>query len=177
MMLVMCGVPGSGKSTIARRLSRMIPGGVMHVETDKIRSMFSYPTYTKQESELVYAVMFSAAAAALARKYTVILDATFPRRAYRNQAIRIARAMGTSCHVIYVKCSNREALKRNKFRKATSRVPPRVINRMATNFEPPRNAVQIDSRYLSPARSAELILSSLKADKAFNNRSEISGSR
>ena len=164
----MCGVPGSGKSTIARRLARMIPGSVMHVETDKIRSMFPYPTYLKQESELVYAVMFSAAGAALARKYTVILDATFPRRAYRNQAVRIARAIGSPCHVIYVKCSKRDALKRNKFRKTSSRVPTRVINRMATNFEPPRNAIQIDSLYLSPARSAEMILSSLKADKAFN---------
>ncbi len=162
MMLILCGIPGSGKTTIAKELSRRISGEVMHVETDKIRFMIPSPTYSKEESELVYEIMFSTAAASLARGYTVILDATFPREEYRKQAKSVARAQATPCLVVYVECSRKEALERNRLRKARGRIAPKVIDRIASYFEEPGDALRIDSESLSPRRSAALILSHLK---------------
>jgi predicted kinase len=70
----MCGLPGVGKTTIARQLAPLINGVVL--STDKIRKeIFPKPTYGRRERKLIYDILI------LLAKYlcnsNCILDATF----------------------------------------------------------------------------------------------------
>lgn len=161
MMLVFCGIPGSGKTTIASQFARKLPGKVIQVETDKFRFMIPHPTYERDESGLVYDAMFATARIGLMHGYTVILDATFTKEEHRAGALYLAQSMGTPCRVIYVECSLSEALKRNRFRNVNRRIPPEVIKRLASNFEIPENALRIDAKATSPSRSAAIILADI----------------
>ena len=57
MIIIICGLPGVGKTAIAKDLAAIIKGSVV-LSTDKIRKeLISKPTYKKQERRLIYDVM------------------------------------------------------------------------------------------------------------------------
>lgn len=63
-LLIFCGIPGTGKSTIAKLVAARLEGTV-HIQTDAVRSMISNPAYTNGESEFVYAICVLMAGEAL----------------------------------------------------------------------------------------------------------------
>jgi len=53
MIIVICGLPGTGKTTIAKKLAPIINAIVL--STDKIRKeLISNPTYRREERELIF---------------------------------------------------------------------------------------------------------------------------
>ena len=56
LILLFCGLPGVGKTSLANELAPLINAVVL--STDKIRKkLISNPTYTKEEKELIYDVI------------------------------------------------------------------------------------------------------------------------
>ena len=56
MIIIVCGLPGVGKTSLAKELAPLIRAVIL--STDKIRKeLISKPTYRKQEKKLIYDVM------------------------------------------------------------------------------------------------------------------------
>lgn len=83
MIVIVCGLPGSGKSYFATRLSAALHA--RYISSDDIRfRMFPERTYSDAEKTQVYAAMLSAMNDAIAGNQAVVLDATFSREAWRR---------------------------------------------------------------------------------------------
>jgi adenylylsulfate kinase len=84
------GVPGSGKSTVARAAAaRLVEAGepVALLELDQMRAVVTpHPTYSESEREVVYRCLVFAGAALTTAGVPVIIDATAHRRAWRDLA-------------------------------------------------------------------------------------------
>lgn len=90
VLIAVAGLPGSGKSTVARFLAQAVGGTLLR--TDEIRrQLFPQPTYAPEEGAQVYARLFALAGEKLGRGESVVLDATFQRASLRQQAQEIAR--------------------------------------------------------------------------------------
>lgn len=56
MIVIICGLPGVGKTTFAKKFAPFIE--VVILSTDKIRKeLIKLPTYNKEERRLVYDIM------------------------------------------------------------------------------------------------------------------------
>jgi len=93
LIVLICGLPGVGKTTIAKNLAPLIDAVIL--STDKIRKeLIPNPTYTKEERKLIYDVMVLIAAHLQNSGINIILDATFNKEYFRNkvkQRIRVPR--------------------------------------------------------------------------------------
>lgn len=87
LIIIICGLPGSGKTTLAKSLSPSLDATVL--STDKIRKeLFYHPTYSREERELVYNVMLLIAKYLHQAKKTCMLDATFNLEKSRTEVKR-----------------------------------------------------------------------------------------
>ncbi len=154
-LVVFCGVPGSGKTTIARRVAAGI-GNAFHIQTDIVRLMMPKPKYTQLESELVYKACTLIAREALRAGYAAILDGTFLKAEYRNEALRKLAGFYDTSLVVYVACDLDTAYRRNVSRKA--RVPKASFLRLYSQFEEPLDALRIDSPKTRPELAAKAVL-------------------
>lgn len=78
MIIIICGLPGVGKSTLAKNLAPIIDATIL--SSDKIRKeLFPSPTYSPFERKLVYDVMVITAKYLKDAGINCILDATFNR--------------------------------------------------------------------------------------------------
>jgi predicted kinase len=158
-LVIFCGIPGCGKTTIARIVCDSVPGAV-HIQTDGVRTMISRPTYSGPESAFVYEACFSIAKDSLRSQRLTVLDATFMLEEYRTMAVTALAGMYGRYLVVHVVCALETAEKRNTSRSAV--VPPEKLRRMYDDFEPPIDALRVDSDAHSPAENAETILAALK---------------
>lgn len=110
-LLLTCGLSGSGKSWLAGQLAE--PLAALHLRSDVERkrragidagahsgSALAEGLYSSEMSAAVYDDLARAATDGLAGGYTVIVDATFLRRAQRARFAELAAALGSSTGVI-----------------------------------------------------------------------------
>jgi len=122
-MVVACGVSGSGKSTVARRLADRL--GFEWLRSDEIRKRLagiapaerltvSYGTgaYSHEFTQKTYAALLGEAAARLHDGVGVIVDATFAAPAHRAEALALAERAHVP--VLFVECvaSHEEIVRR-----------------------------------------------------------------
>nr|MBC7245411.1 ATP-binding protein [Chloroflexota bacterium] len=75
VLILMSGLPGSGKSYLSERLAQELPAIV--IESDRVRkALFPKPTYTAQESALVHRTCQELIRRLLKKGVRVIFDAT-----------------------------------------------------------------------------------------------------
>ena len=83
------GPPAAGKTTLAKAFLEIAAGeGVraVHLESDTLRRILTpEPTYSRQERDRFYREMADLAALLVAQGFPVVVDATAPRRAYRDR--------------------------------------------------------------------------------------------
>ena len=103
-LVVVCGLPGTGKTTVAREITERIDARLLR--TDVVRKdLFDDPAYTEAETEAVYAELFDRATAALADE-SVVLDATFRTEAFRTGAREAARSVDAAFRLVSVECAD-----------------------------------------------------------------------
>jgi len=90
MLIIMAGLPGTGKSTVAKQLAKKINGVVLRSDVVR-KELFARPTYSAKETDEVYVELFDRARSALPSP--VILDATFSERRHRKAAQKEALAL------------------------------------------------------------------------------------
>lgn len=157
-LFLLCGIPGSGKTTIALAIGARLDKCV-HIETDVVRGMIAKPEYASGESRFVYRAATAVAEQALRNGYDVVLVATFPRDEYRREAIAKLGNLTEGWLVVWAWCDPVLAYQRNTQRNA--RVPRETFMRMWRSFEPPADALVIDSRATSPEEAAAKILAAI----------------
>jgi aminoglycoside phosphotransferase family enzyme len=150
-MIVVCGLAGAGKSTVARALGERL--GFPVVSSDVLRkqiaSVCSPPLapagygrgiYCEQFNRRTYGALLNRAAQTLAAGSGVILDATFKDPTNRLLAIETARRATVAWLFVECRCEEKEALKRLDCRArqkgAASDADRRVYLRQRGEFVP-----------------------------------------
>jgi len=118
MLIIVCGLPGSGKTTIAEALSKKLGG--CYLSSDIIRKeMKGLPSYDEDEKRGVYKQMaFRTLQLFRGGEETIVLDATFYKREYIEMAKNAAQKAGSVLRIIVCKLDEAETKKRLDARKA-----------------------------------------------------------
>ena len=103
MLVVVCGLPGAGKSTVSRRVAERLDGHL--VRTDVVRKeLFPEPSYTSVESRATYDEVLARARTRVEAGDPVVLDGTFRRRTLRNRVAAVADDADVPLRLVRVAC-------------------------------------------------------------------------
>jgi adenylylsulfate kinase-like enzyme len=148
MIILFCGIPGSGKSTIAEILAKRLGvlGRVQMFSSDKLRG----PVYRK---------FFKVLAPAERRADFIIFDATFYKKEWRDQVSALAQ--DEKVITVYLNCPLEIALKRNKERQPN--ISEKAVHIMFHQMEPPEKpTIVIDSATTTASDAAATIFELIK---------------
>jgi predicted kinase len=87
MVVIVFGLPGTGKSYFASRLAERITAE--YINSDRLRKeLFPERTYSDKEKEMVYREMLEKTKRAINDNTNVVLDATFYKNDTRNRLLK-----------------------------------------------------------------------------------------
>ncbi len=169
-MIVLCGIPGSGKTTVATALAAAAEASgtttitVIHFDKQdgELVEEFDPEQWKKDREASLEAVSKALMSSNTEINYTntatssdnnssvnknkgrnlVIVDDTMHYRSMRAECWRIARSTGAAYLYSHIKCPIERALERNNHRPRGQRVPEEILKRTASIFEPPEENQQ-----------------------------------
>jgi len=152
LLIVTCGLTGSGKSTVARRLAERFSLEV--VRSDVVRKellgldpyerkwdAFQAGAYAAEITERTYTVMVERAAELLTAGASVVLDGCFTKRSQRAAATALAERAGV--RLLVLECQAPESVVRERLEgraskgRAVSDGRWEIYHHQAATFEPP----------------------------------------
>ncbi|MGA1876455.1 MAG: AAA family ATPase [bacterium] len=149
-LLVVCGLPGSGKTTIAGRLSRAFRIKVYH--SDVIRkalfglrpnqpmdTAYGKGMYSEEASRLTYGRLLLLAQEEIKKNSSVILDATYGSRHNRQEVLRLAGDMDVN--LLFIECQGPDQVLKKRLEKreaeySISDARIRHFEQIKAHFEP-----------------------------------------
>ncbi|MEM3615652.1 MAG: AAA family ATPase [Candidatus Methanomethylicia archaeon] len=162
MLIVIFGLPGTGKSTIADILSEKIKASILR--TDEIRKMLiEKPTYSEDEREMVYRVMFIIAEYLVKQGIPCILDATFNKEERRRKIIELAERSKVPIYFIECVCDEevvKERLRGDK--RFSSDADWEVYLKLKSEFEPIKQDHIIIDTTNGSEEAANILIEKLK---------------
>ncbi len=170
MLVVMCGLSGSGKSTEAKEIAKKLNATIISSDIvrkrlagldpkTKVLDEYRAGLYSAAMTQKTYDAMLSQARDLLMRGKSVILDATFQRRDERRAAIRLARETGAQFACVLTEASESATRNRLGARLAKGRDPSdarwEIYVRQKRRFQrptelPPARLIAVDTS--SPAK-------------------------
>ena len=138
MIVLFCGLPGVGKTSLANEFAPLINAIVL--STDKIRKeVISKPKYTKEEKRLIYDVMLLVARYLHdAAGINCILDATFSTEKSRRTTIeKLVNVSSDQIYIVECICPEDVVITRLKARKGDySDADIDIYRKMKQLYEP-----------------------------------------
>lgn len=141
VLIMLCGLPATGKSYLACRLVERVPFVI--VETDFVRkTLFPMPTYSAQESGLVHRVCHALMEKLLRRGARVIFDATNLAELHREKVYRLARSAAANLVIVQTVAPEavvRERLEKRKVARDSDDISDAtwaIYKRMASDQQP-----------------------------------------
>ena len=134
MLVMICGLPGTGKTTLAKAVAERI--NAVHISSDTVRmKMLEERTYSAEEKEKIYDTILEEAEKQLKEGKNVILDATFYKKALREK-VRVIAA-----DFFIVECTTHENLIKERIfarkkEETESEADYKVYKKVKTEFEP-----------------------------------------
>jgi hypothetical protein len=105
MLVVVCGLPGAGKTTVAGDVVDRLDA--VRIRTDVVRKdLFDDPQYSSEETDVVYRTVRDRADAILDDDNHVVLDGTFREREFREPTYELARKHDVDCVVLKVEADD-----------------------------------------------------------------------
>lgn len=154
MVIIFCGIPGSGKTTIAKKLASSLRSASRRSGNHSVKLFVS-----DNLKPPVYKKFFRLLAENLGKYDFLIFDATFYKKAWREKMKKIAK--GHSVLTVYLKCPLPIAIQRNKKRRAG--IPEKAVHIIASKFEEPKHPdIIIDTEKTPVSESVKKILGMLK---------------
>lgn len=137
---LICGLPGAGKTTLAKRLERDLPA--LRLAPDEWMARIVGDGYDEAKRAAVEAVQWEVAARALSLGVAVVLENGFWSRRERDDFRSRAAALGAETRLHFLDVPREELLKRLALRNAalppdTFRVSAAQLDAWSRSFEPP----------------------------------------
>lgn len=134
MIIIVMGLPGSGKSYFAAQLASMIKA--TYINSDKERKkLLSIRTYTENEKSFVYDAMLEKMKGLIKKNKKVVLDATFYKDEIRQKFINEADGK-VPVFLIEVKASEAIVRERLKETRPDSEADFEVYKKIKKQWEP-----------------------------------------
>jgi len=161
------GLPGSGKSSIAIEVKKLIPEAVI-LNSDELRKIVTPdPKFSGDEREYVYKALVYTAKTVSELGHNVIIDATANRKIWRE----IARKLIANFYEVYLKCPLDVCMEREKTRLDTHEAPKDIYDKgrrgspvpgLNVPYDEPDNPeLIINTVEISPSVAAEKIIKML----------------
>ncbi len=121
-VIIMCGLPATGKSTIAKGIAKtkditLLSSDIIRLEILKGEDIFDQKVASDMNKRLmVYELMFDRAGEIIKKGRGVILDATFIKQDLRKKVALIAHKNKRPFYIIETRCAPEIAIKRIKNR-------------------------------------------------------------
>lgn len=143
MLIIISGLPGVGKSTVGKILRAKLKEQMIESDqlkpTKKILDELNKGVFwDKKIKTSVYNTLFINGAKRLINGQSVILNATFFKKAYIEQAKKLAKLFKTKLYIIEVKCDEEIAKKRieKRIKARESEVTMKTYHIIKAKFEP-----------------------------------------
>jgi predicted kinase len=143
--VLFAGLPGTGKSTLARALAERLEGGVAILDKDLVRNALfpdALTDYTAEQDELCMRAIVEAAGYLTGRrrvKYIFFDGRTFSTRKHREHVLLGARQAGVRSCIVHVVCEDAVAEERLARKDPSHPAKNRDValyRRVKQNFEP-----------------------------------------
>jgi hypothetical protein len=150
LIRVVCGLTATGKSTLAKEMAETF--GLPWLRSDVIRKEmfgkrpeeenvmeYGKGMYSEEATSLTYGKMLRMAREELENGRSVILDATFSQKKFREEALRLARDTGVN--IVFIECvcnqeTIKQRLKEREEEKGVADARLKHLDRMKQSFEP-----------------------------------------
>lgn len=123
----MVGIPGSGKSTYARKLEAT---GAVWISLDAIREKLVAETGKRTENK-VFSEGLAQMRKALENGKDVVCDSTNVYPEKREKYLKEAKKYNAKCVAVFVNTDKKTCLERNELRKGSAKVPAVAIHNLA----------------------------------------------
>lgn len=149
MILIFCGIPGTGKSTVAGKLAQRLE------ELDQSYKLF----VSDQVSDKTYEKVFRFLENNIDEVKYLVVDATFYREKWRDRVQKIAEEHSEKLLTIYLYCSLETCLERNCDRDKGVQVSEKVVHIIQNEIEAPESPdLQVNTEEIEPQEVVEKIL-------------------
>lgn len=141
MLIIISGLPGTGKTSVAKEIAQEVDAVVL--STDELRKrVLKELGYTERKKKRVYEEMFRIAEDQLKKKKNIILDGTFFHKELREKAFSLGKKEKECVFLIKTECPEKvvkkRIQKRYKNRKDYSEANYRVYKIIQSKFQPLR---------------------------------------
>ncbi|MBK7938755.1 MAG: ATP-binding protein [Lewinellaceae bacterium] len=135
MLILIAGLPGTGKTTVAKAFARKY--GAAHFNSDSIRrEMGLWGSYRPEDKARVYAELLRRTHIALAADKTVVVDSTFFRADLRRPFEELAENLNQKIRWVLASAPAEVLLARVAVPRADSEADGVVLEKIQAQFEP-----------------------------------------
>ena len=143
LFYLICGIPASGKSTIAKQIAA--ENHFIVISSDEIRQeLYPGKKYNPKQNEKTFRIFKSRITEAFKAENNIIIDAINRRPSERKLLAERAKKKGYHTVCVYCKKDSKYAVKANRMRDEAKRVPDEVIINNHNLFNPPTESESWD---------------------------------